>query len=58
MIISNDKYLNNIQFQYFFDNLLGKKDLPQSGLFIEFGDLSFNQYYSELIYIIIKSMIK
>jgi len=58
MIISNDKYLNNIQFQYFFDNLLGKKDLPQSGLFIEFGDFSFNRYYSELIYIIIKSMIK
>jgi len=25
LIISNDKYLNNIQFQYFFDNLLGKK---------------------------------
>ena len=49
MIISNDKYLNNIQFQYFFDNLLGKKDLPQSGLFIEFGDFSFNRYYSELI---------
>lgn len=49
LIISNDKYLNNIQFQYFFDNLLGKKDLPQSGLFIEFGDVSFNQYYSELI---------
>ena len=23
--------------------------MPQSGLFIEFGDLSFNQYYSQLI---------
>ena len=49
LIISNDKFLNNIQYQYFFDNLLGKKDLPQSGLFIEFGDISFNQYYFELI---------
>ena len=49
LIISNDKYLNNIQYQYFFDNLLVKKDLSQSGLFIEFGELSFNQYYSELI---------
>ena len=48
LILSDDKYLKNLQFKYFLENILEKPDF-QCGFFKEFGDINFNEYYSTLI---------
>lgn len=49
LITSDDKYLANLQFQYFLNNLLGEKSEHKCGFFKEFGNKEFNDYYSTLI---------
>ena len=49
LIISDQKYLNNLQFHYFLENLIEKKNKFECGFFKEFGDTEFNEYYSTLI---------
>ena len=48
-IIFDSAYLRNLQFQHFFDELLNKQSISNDGLFKEFGDEEFNNYYSLLI---------
>jgi len=49
LIISDEKYLKNLQFSYFLENLIEKKNIFDCGFFKEFGDIQFNEYYSTLI---------
>lgn len=49
LIISDDKYLANFQFEYFLNNLLGEKSEHKCGFFEKFGNKEFNEYYSTLI---------
>ena len=49
LITSDDKYLANLQFEYFLNNLLGEKSEYKCGFFEEFGNKEFNSYYSTLI---------
>ena len=49
LIISDKKYLNNLQFHYFLEKLKKKKNKFECGFFKEFGDTEFNEYYSTLI---------
>ena len=49
LIISDDKYLDNLQFRYFLENLIEKNNKFDCGFFKDFGDTKFNEYYSTLI---------
>ncbi len=49
LIISNDQYLKNLQYQYFLEKLLDREISNKSGMFDEFGDKYFNEYYSNMI---------
>ena len=48
-IISSNQYLKNLQYQYFLEKLLGREINKKCGIFNEFGDKNFNEYYSNLI---------
>lgn len=49
LIISDIKYLDNLQFHYFLDNLLEQKKPLDCGFFETFGNELFDKYYSTLI---------
>ena len=49
LIISNSNCLKNLQYQYFLEKLLGRETDKKCGMFEEFGDKNFNEYYSNLI---------
>ncbi len=49
LIISKDQYLKNLQYQYFLEKLLDREISNKSGMFDEFGDKYFNEYYSNMI---------
>ena len=49
LIISENKYLDNLQFHYFLENLIEKKDPLDCGFFQTFGNEIFDKYYSTLI---------
>ena len=49
LIISFDQYLKNLQYQYFLEKLLDREISNKSGMFDEFGDKYFNEYYSNMI---------
>jgi hypothetical protein len=49
LIISKDQYLKNLQYQYFLEKLLEREICNKSGMFDEFGDKYFNEYYSNMI---------
>ena len=49
LIISNDQYLKNLQYQYFLEKLLDMEISNKSGMFDEFGDKYFNEYYPNMI---------
>ena len=49
LIIDDDKYLVNLQFQYFLDKLINKEIIEKCGFYEEFGNKEFKEYYSYLI---------